>query len=231
MLNASDYTTHRRNFLARLAAGSVALGLGAIVSPLRAESMGEATGIGHGSGRGPDDWLEGVNGKHRQVLDAVSVNNGMSLVWSMVFLNTHNQASELADKQLSAVTVLRHDAIPIGFQDSIWKKYKLGEAFNVTDPATKKPAERNPYFHPKQGELMLPGMEVETLLGRGVIFGVCNLATTLFSGMRADAIGVPKDEAYKEWKAALIPGMTLVPSGIWAVNNAQEHGCTYTYAG
>ena len=230
MLNGNDYTTHRRGFLARLAAGSVALGLGAIPSPLRAATGNSPRGDGRGV-PSPDDWLAGAKGKHRQVLDAVSPNNGMSLIWSMVFLNTHNQASKLADKDLTAVTVLRHDAIPIGFQDSIWKKYKLGEAFKVTDPATNAPAERNPFFHPKKGELMLPGMEVETLLGRGVVFGVCNLATTLFSGMRADAIGVPKDEAYKEWAAALIPGMTLVPSGIWAVNNAQEHGCSYAYAG
>lgn len=230
MLDANGYTTPRRGFLARLAAGSVALGLGAIPSPLRAAPLG-STGRDGSSVPGPDEWLGGVKGKHRQVLDAVSVNNGMSLIWSMVFLNTHNQASKLADRDLSAVTVLRHDAIPIGFTDPIWEKYKLGEAFNVTDPATKKPALRNPYFHPHQGELMLPGMEVEALLGRGVIFGVCNLATTLFSGMRADAIGVPKDEAYKEWVAGLVPGMTLVPSGIWAVNNAQEHGCSYAYAG
>ncbi len=230
MLNANDYTTHRRGFIARLAAGSIALGLSAIPSQLRAATASQPLGDGRG-GSGPDDWLDGVKGKHRQVLDAVSVNNGMSLAWSMVFLNTHNQASKLADKDLSAVTVLRHDAIPIAYTDPIWKKYKLGEAFNVMDPATKKPAERNPFFHPNKGELLIPGMEVETLLGRGVIFGVCNLATTIFSGMRAEAVGVPKDEAYKEWVSALIPGMNLVPSGIWAVNDAQEHECGYVYAG
>lgn len=230
MLNANDYTTHRRGFIARLAAGSIALGLSAIPSQLRAATASQPLGDGR-EGSGPDDWLDGVKGKHRQVLDAVSVNNGMSLAWSMVFLNTHNQASKLADKDLSAVTVLRHDAIPIAYTDPIWKKYKLGEAFNVMDPATKKPAERNPFFHPNKGELLIPGMEVETLLGRGVIFGVCNLATTIFSGMRAEAVGVPKDEAYKEWVSALIPGMNLVPSGIWAVNDAQEHECGYVYAG
>ena len=129
MLNANGYTTHRRGFLARLAAGSVALGLGAIPSPLRAASARNAHGR-VGGAPGPDDWLDGVNGKHRQVLDAVTVNNGMSLIWSMVFLNSHNQASELTDKDLSAVTVLRHEAIPIAYTDAIWKKYKLGEAFH-----------------------------------------------------------------------------------------------------
>lgn len=230
MLNAKDYITPRRGFLARLAAGSVALGLGAIPSTLRAEPRG-STDVDGSVARGPEEWLSGVNGKHRQVLDAVSVNDGMALVWSMVFLNTHNQASKLTDRDLSAVTVLRHAAIPIGFTDPIWAKYKLGEAFGVKDPATKAPAVRNPYFHPHEGELMFPGMEVETLLGRGVVFGVCNLATTVYSGMRAEAIGVPKEEALKEWTAGLVPGMTLVPSGIWAVNNAQEHKCSYAYAG
>jgi hypothetical protein len=230
MLNANGNPTPRRGFLARLAAGSVALGLGAIPSSLRAELPRSMRGDGNGS-PGPADWLDGVKGKHRQVLDAVSVNDGMSLVWSMVFLNTHNQASKLTDRDLSAVTVLRHAAIPIGFTDPIWEKYKLGEAFDVKDPATKAPALRNPYFHPHEGELMFPGMEVEALLARGVIFGVCNLATTVYSGMRAEAVGVPKDEALKEWTAGLVPGMTLVPSGIWAVNNAQEHGCSYVYAG
>lgn len=228
MLNANSYTTPRRGFLARLAAGSVALGLGTIPSPLRAEPLDSRAGSGE---RAADDWLSGVKGKHRQVLDAVSVNNGMSLLWSTVFLNTHNQASKLSDRDLSAVTVLRHSAIPIGFTDPIWAKYKLGEAFGVEDPATKAPALRNPYFHPRDGEMMLPGMEVEALLARGVVFGVCNLATAHFSGMRAEAVGVPKEEALKEWVAGIVPGMTLVPSGIWAVNNAQEHGCSYAYAG
>ncbi len=229
MLRSDDSTTHRRAFLTQLAAGSLALGLGALPESLRASNV--EAGVGRSGGvPGPDEWLDGVKGKHRQVLDAVSVNNGMSLVWSMVFLNSHNQVGKLKDDDLSAVTVLRHDAIPIAYGDPIWKKYKLGEAFDVMDPATKKPAERNPFFHPKKGELIVPGMEVETLLGRGVIFGVCNLATTIMSGIRADAVGVPKADAYEEWVAALIPGMTLLPSGIWGVNNAQEHGCSYAYA-
>ncbi|HEY9514455.1 MAG TPA: hypothetical protein VIQ74_02160 [Gemmatimonadaceae bacterium] len=229
MFNANTYPTPRRGFLARLGAASVAFGLGgAIPSPLRAEPADAMDGIGdHNS----EDWLSGVKGKHRQVLDAVSINDGFSLVWSMVFLNTHNEASKLPDRELSAVTVLRHSAIPIGFTDSIWAKYKLGEAFDIKDSATKAPALRNPYYHPREGELMFPGMSVDALLARGVIFGVCSLATKVFSGIRAKAVGVPEDEALEEWKASLIPGMTFVPSGIWAVNHAQEHRCSYCYAG
>jgi intracellular sulfur oxidation DsrE/DsrF family protein len=220
--------TPRRGFLGRLAAASLAFGLGATPERLRAERTSSV-----GDLASPDDehWLERVKGKHRQVFDAVSPNDGMSLIWSMVFLDTNKASAGLKDENLNAVVVLRHGAIPIAFTDPIWSKYKLGEGFGVKDPATKAPAERNPFFHPRDGDLPFPGAAIEHLLGRGVIFGVCNVALTVYSGMRADAIGVPKDEAKQEWIAGLVPGMTIVPAGVWAVNRAQEHGCSYCYAG
>jgi len=39
------------------------------------------------------------------------------------------------------------------------------------------------------------------------------------------------DDIRKDWLAAVIPGIQVVPSGVWAVNRAQEHGCTYCFAG
>src|SRR5207244_4350224 len=43
-------------------------------------------------------------------------------------------------------------------------------------------------------------------------------------GMQADAIK-------KEWVANLLPGVVVVPSGVIAVNRAQEKGCAYCFAG
>jgi hypothetical protein len=37
--------------------------------------------------------------------------------------------------------------------------------------------------------------------------------------------------AKAEWMAGLLPGVTLVPSGVLAVNRAQEKGCTYCSGG
>jgi len=42
---------------------------------------------------------------------------------------------------------------------------------------------------------------------------------------------VDKDTAKKEWTAGVVPGVTILPSGVWGVNRAQEKGCTYCYAG
>ncbi len=36
---------------------------------------------------------------------------------------------------------------------------------------------------------------------------------------------------YNDWKSGVLPGIQIVPSGVWAVGRAQEHGCAYCYAG
>lgn len=221
-MDDSSSTTHRRGFLGKVAAASLALGIGGLL-PDRLDAAAQA--VSPELEKWPD-----AHGKHRQVYDSVTWNNAFSLIWTMIFLDTNKQSSNLADSDLSAVVVMRHEAIPLAFTDPIWKKYKLGEAFKINDPATKAPAERNPYYHAKEGELMFPGMSIDMLMQRGVMFGCCNIALTITSGQRAEAIGVDKAAAKQEWTAGLIPGFTLLPSGVWGVNRAQEHGCSYCYA-
>jgi len=53
----------------------------------------------------------------------------------------------------------------------------------------------------------------------------------VLSGRMAANAGVTADVALKEWTAAIIPGITVLPSGVWAVNRAQMKGCTYCTAG
>jgi len=50
-------------------------------------------------------------------------------------------------------------------------------------------------------------------------------------GKLAQNAGVSAEEAAKEWAANIIPGITVIPSGTWGVNRAQEHGCTYCAGG
>jgi hypothetical protein len=42
---------------------------------------------------------------------------------------------------------------------------------------------------------------------------------------------VSAEEAAKEWTANVIAGITVIPSGTWGLNRAQEHGCTYCAGG
>ncbi|MDB4892505.1 MAG: hypothetical protein JWL61_4360 [Gemmatimonadetes bacterium] len=220
-------TSGRRGFLgqlaARAAAGAGALGLagGMFARPgsLAAATVDEPS---------PDaeKWLDGLKGKHRQLVDAYSPNEGFPLGFAHNFL-----ATQAPGQTAGAVIVLRHFAMPIGMNHDIWARYKVGEAFKVTDPATKAIAVRNPYYQPPTGVLFADDIAVDRLLQRDVIIGACNVALTVISGMLAGNAGVSKEVALAEWKAGLIPGVAILPSGVWGVNRAQEKGCTYCAGG
>ena len=215
--------TPRRGFLARLAAGSLALAAGGFATA-KAETA-------HHPSAGPEwdeTWMTRIKGKHRQLFDGMTVNNGFGLVMTRIWYMTNNQAYKLTEKELSGVVVVRHEAIVIAMNDSIWSKYKLGEAFNVTDPTTSKPAERN-IFATTAGFWAPPFAQasVEALKASGVIMCACNMALMHYAEQTGGKVGIAKDAAIAEWKANLLPGMTLVPSGVLAVGRAQEHGCVY----
>jgi len=54
--------------------------------------------------------------------------------------------------------------------------------------------------------------------------GACNIALHAQSKRLAGNAGVSAEEAAKEWAANVIPGITIIPSGTWGVNRAQEQG-------
>jgi intracellular sulfur oxidation DsrE/DsrF family protein len=226
--NPTERTSNRRTFLTKLATGSAAVAASGIALNLAA-STAQAERFAFDAPT--DDWLNKINGKHKQFFDGVTINDGFALGFALNFLNANNDASKIPDSDLTAVVGLRHFAAPIGFTDEIWAKYKLGEFFKVMDPATKAPLTRNMYYNARPGDLLLPDMSIEKLQARGVIITVCNVALTVLSMLTSKSAGVTPEVAKKEWIAGLIPGTTLVPAGVWAVNRAQEKGCTYCSAG
>src|SRR4051812_6002714 len=109
---------HRRGFLGRLSAGTIAF-----LAAARASDVSGAAAHMRGALAGaPDEWLKGLSGKHRQVFDATSVNDGFALRYAKTFLDTTKEASGLTDNDLSAVIVFRHMSIPVVFQDAVWTK-------------------------------------------------------------------------------------------------------------
>ena len=221
-------TIHRRSFLGSLAA-TTALGLTAISDPLRAFAD-EKHKPGKSTNAQFDAWLGRIKGKHRQVFDAPSPNHGYPLAWARVFYMTNVQVGA-AEKDCCAVVVLRHDAIPMAMNDGLWTKYKFGEAFKVTDGATKSPALRNPFYKPNEGELPLQGMSLDKLVETGVIFGVCDMALTVYSKHFGEQMKMSGDDIKSDWVSGILPGVTIIPSGVLAINRAQELGCSYCYAG
>jgi hypothetical protein len=219
MPNTTDMTP-RRGFIRRIA-GTMALGLGALAGPARAQPLAPLDG---------PNWPGALKGRHRQLVDAYEINDGTPLEWAYTFLET-NPSPAPGIIAATAVVVLRHAAFPIALGSDMWRKYKIGEAFKIIDPETKAPALKNPFLNPKPGVLPIAGMAVDRLLADGTVFGACDLALQVQSKMLAANAGVSAEDAAKEWAANVIPGITILPSGTWGVNRAQEAGCTYCTGG
>jgi hypothetical protein len=223
--SAHDISTFppRRGFFRRLASGTIALALaGFVPTTLRAEQGSELSD-------GPD-WPSPLKGRHRQVVDAYAPNDGFPLAFAFTFLATNGPANATL-VPATAVIVLRHTAFPIALGHEMWRKYKIGESLNITDPETKAPAIKNPFLEPKPGVLVVDDMALDRLLASGTVVGACNIALKVLSGKLAANAGVSAEEAAKEWAANVVAGITVIPSGTWGVNRAQERGCTYCAGG
>ena len=226
-------STPRRGFLGRVAATAAAFGLGQLV-PNRLAGQEYAPTPAGASGAKQDPaltaWLNKIKGKYRQVYDAPEPNHGFAFAWSRVFYLT-NAETGATDADTTVVVVLRHAAIPFAMVDSAWAKYKFGEMFSITDPETNAPSVRNFLYKAPPEKLPLPGMGIDQLLATGVLMGVCNMAIKFYSGQAAPKMNMTAEQIQQDWKAAIIPTIQLVPSGVWAVNRAQKAGCSYCFAG
>jgi intracellular sulfur oxidation DsrE/DsrF family protein len=233
--------TNRRGFLGAVTTGAASIGLATLFQPLQA-SAGDIPGFNPDD---PDAWFRKLKGKkHSIVFDATEPHQIMPFVWPRVFLAT-NAATGTPEKDCGVVVILRHDAIPYAFQDSMWAKYKfsevfkgsgdLGPAFQAADAATAAKS-RNPFWKPKKGDFAVPGIGpvdigINDLQASGVMFCVCNAAMTVYSNVLAMQTGMDAKDIMKDWMGALLPGVQVVPSGVWAVGRAQENGCQYCFAG
>jgi intracellular sulfur oxidation DsrE/DsrF family protein len=223
----------RRQFLGTVATGTAAFSLATFAAPLAAGA--KSIPENRYTNDDPDQWFQQIKGKHRMVFDVTAPNEQMPFAWPRVFLMT-NAATGTPEKNNSVVVVLRHEAIPYAMEDRLWEKYKFGEVFKVNDPATKAASVRNPFWKPKPGDFKIPGIGnvaigINELQDSGVLFCVCNAALTVYSAALAEGMKKDAAEVKKDWEAGLLPGIQVVPSGVWAVGRAQEHGCAYCFAG
>lgn len=125
------------------------------------------------------------------------------------------------------------------YDDTIWAKYRFGEALGVTDPLTGKPAIRNiwyPSAYPapvtvptdRSSSYYADG-RIEGLQRRGVLFLACHQSVYAHAeGVAADSTrNVDKrtvDQIVAEIEAHLVPGALLVPAAVGELVRLQEKG-------
>ena len=224
-------STDRRGFLGSLATGAAAVGLATFTPSLNLHAE-EKTFLNDDD---PDAWFNKIKGKHKMVFDATQPHEVMPFAWPKVFLLT-NAGTGTPEKDCGVVVVLRHNAIPYAFEDRLWEKYKFGEMFKADDPKTKALSTRNPFWKPQKGDFKIPGIGevqigINELQASGVMFCVCNIAMTVYTNVAAGMMKMEAADVMKDWMSGLLPDIQVVPSGVWALGRAQEHGCSYCFAG
>lgn len=229
--NDQNKATSRRGFLGTLAMGAGAISIASLSLPLH--STAENVPFNSSQDDDPDAWFDKIKGKHRIIFDVTQPHESFPFAWPRVFLMT-NALTGTPENNCSIVIVLRNHAIPYAMEDRLWAKYKFGEVFKITDPVTKEPSVRNMFWMPKAGAFSFPGIGnveigINELQQSGCMFCVCNMALTVQSAVIAKNLAMDAADVKKDFLSGILPGIKVVPSGVWAVGRAQEHGCNYCF--
>ena len=234
---SSDAKTHRRNFLGRMFGAAAAAAASVSISGSRAAAAESAA----------DDWIKEVKGTHRTLFDFPQHKNGFPLLHILNYLNTYATAYKTQPGQVGAVGTFysagAQASIPLGFNDTVWAKYELGAYLGLKD-ADGKPYARNVFNKPTPNDLHLllkavdlpmipalseamPAIGIESLQKMGTKFILCNNALGIWV-LELEARGKGKAaDIDKELRANLLPGVTIVPAMVIAIDKAQEAGIKY----
>lgn len=227
----------RRGFLGRMfgaaAAASLPLGEGGTAAAQQKPSA--------------DAWIGEVKGTHRCLFDFPQHKGGAPLLHILNYLNTYKEAYKTAPGSAAAVGTFYgiggQSSISLGFNDAMWAKYGLGEYLGLKDKAGK-PYTRNVFNRPTADDAgmlvqalqipaipelgaMIPGMGIESLQRSGAKFLLCANALGAWC-LELQARGKGKaPEIEKELRANVLPGVTIVPAMVIAIEKAQAAGITY----
>jgi intracellular sulfur oxidation DsrE/DsrF family protein len=227
----------RRGFLSRMVAASTALGL----------PLAGGRGVAEAAQPGAGDWIKEVRGTHRCFFDCPQHLNGFGLVHILNYLGTYQSAYKSAPGEVGAVSsfygIGAASSIALGFGDAAWAKYGLGEYLGLKD-ANGRPYTRNVFFSPSpaDGHLLAQRVQApnlpmmgEAIVGAGIAnlqkmgtkFLMCNNALQLWTlELEARGKGAAAD-IDKDLRANLLPGVTMVPAMVIAIEEAQAAGIRY----
>lgn len=218
---APPHPVPRRGFLGRAAAAALAVAAGPRL-------FGSTPSLAaQGQARNPDAWLDRLNAPHRAIYDMPNFEGGLPLVHMLNHMNTYNTAYGVQDSGINLVGTFYGNTTLVAANDAMWAKYRIGELLDQKDPAGAHWT-RNPW----RSSVHALGMEIapagiEAMQRRGVTFIVCNNALGFFFGVVAQARSADRAAVEADIRANLLPGVTVVPAMVIALEKAQAKGLSY----
>jgi intracellular sulfur oxidation DsrE/DsrF family protein len=222
-------TSDRRDFLRRLTLATAAVGGNAMLAPLGAEELDRAVDrVGGASSPWDMAWVDQVQrAQYKAVFDSPTLSDGAALDLAAGIQDNFKEVYG-SDDNVRMVVVMRQLGQVMAFNDDLWNRYGIGEDRKVNDPLTKQPARRNPYYKAVPGEPdWAVGSKLEALRARGAIFLVCNRASMNWAAGVAERMKKDVEEVRNDVRKGLVPGATLMPTGVFALVRAQNAGCAY----
>ncbi len=238
--------TERRDFLQQLlTAGAAVAGVGLLTGC--AATAGATTGAAAAApgpaaptSPGPRapapqspwdmSWTQRL-GRYKTAYDSPEIQHGAALHFAVASTSGYKSAMGATDAEITPVLILRHTASVMVLEDAMWKRLALGERHSLKDPTTGEPALRNPFINYKQGDrhsTVGASAALDALLQRGAIVLTCNNALMgVAYQLRQKETGLTQETAMAEVRRAVLPGVYVMPNGIFAVSAAQDAGCHY----
>jgi hypothetical protein len=213
-------STNRRRFLESAAANAAAL---AIMPAAALAAMPRDIGAPSDSDEWDLAWTSKLKGKQSAVFDCTEPESGSGVWRAFIWRKQNADVLKVAPADLVPVVVLRHNAIILAMQQSFWDKYDIGKTKKVTDPMTDQPTTKNPVLTEDDGGL-------PRLMASGAVVLACNMAFQQCISTIESHDKVAHNEAKKRAIAALVPGVILQPSGVFAAIHAQSAGASYIKA-
>jgi intracellular sulfur oxidation DsrE/DsrF family protein len=229
----------RRSFVATAAAGMAASGFLAGGSAADAQLVWSAS-----------DWnltefrkLMTYPARVKQVYDVTRIGEGKFLNNIKNSLNGLRFGFAIPEEQIKVVAALHGPANMLNFDDSVWKKYRIGEWLKVTDPATGQPAEKNIFYpaakaaaggkaaqDPQDEHSIYQAKSIQELQARGVQFLSCHTATEeqVRVLVHQRNLSESPEEIVRDMLAHILPGVLVVASMVAAIALLQTEG-HFTY--
>jgi intracellular sulfur oxidation DsrE/DsrF family protein len=177
-----------------------------------------------------DAWMDALPGVHRVFIDTDSTAGvGNALRYATNILNAQASGYKGADQDMAIIICMRHASTTLGFSDAMWAKYGSSLGAMMGRPAAAQQPQ------PGQAAPATPARNAQTAAiaaaaARGVHFAICDMATTLMSGMVARQAGLKAEDVHAELVANTVPNAHMVPAGVMALTRAQEYGYSFLYS-
>jgi hypothetical protein len=176
-------------------------------------------------------WIDRLTGKYRAVFDAPGFADGTAIVRSMLWCDEYKDVYGTTRAAMSAVLVLRHTGIWLALSDAYWKRFKVGKEISLRSPDGGRWAEENPALSTAPGTpAAFSRYTLPQFISEGGIALACDLSLRQAVRSITHADALDDAAAGERAREALVPGVILQPSGVFAALRAQEAGCKYIVA-